>query len=428
MSEDKRPLVRGHSIPAETLLGQVQNTAPFLFATDDASAFLIQSTGETGYLEILRAALATPVSDSDLWSYYDLCLASHFATVGTFVPTDVDLAIRLKLWSGVHHEGAFLPMWNRIQEFHEWDESFVSKRWVYTSSGRKLSGHQGEWFTVAMGAYGAVRKVAPEYLGEVREAIEVEFKNQEAALTELFDTFAESSTIPNMKALLGGIAAVAHNLGDLDRMFDAWEVDDHDVLKRRVYRAGHEDARVSRPSFLAAGKIYQSMLAHENHRHFALREPKCLRQSPAFLLPFGPFFDDWGQQLVENKLLDEGQLRTVAEALILGWKKLNPLSIYTSQGYARALSGMAMAYGNIAAPGMTTAARMKAGREVLVNLVPPVLKKELNEGGLRTLMALSQSEFEKKWLVKLRGEIEAANLSDTDADDSDPDEVPSDEE
>ena len=44
-------------------------------------------------------------------------------------------------------------------------------------------------------------------------------------------------------------------------------------------------------------------------------------------------------------------------------------------------------------------------REDLVNLLPPVLKKELNEGGLRTLMNVSQSEFEKKWMVRLKTEL-----------------------
>jgi hypothetical protein len=402
MSEIKRPSVRGQAVSAATLLSQVENTAPFLFTKSLDGNYVIPSGPRTGYLEILRKA-KDQVLDTDLWAYYDLCLAAHFATVGTFVPTDVDLAIRLKLWTGVHHENAFLPMWERIQEFHHWDETIVSKRLVYSPSGKKLSGHQGEWFTVAMAAYGSAGKVAKTYLGEIRESIEAEIKNQEDALTELFETFREAPSIETMKALLAGIAAVAHNLGDLDRMFDTWEISDHDVLKRRVYRAGHEDARHPREVFIKAGKIYKSLLAQENHRHFPMREPKCLRLSNEFLLPFGPFFDDWGMSLIDGKtakaLLGEGELRIVAEALILGWKKLNPLSIYTSQGYSRALDGFAMAYGNQIAAGNTTSARL--------NLLPPVLKKEINEGGLRTLMAFSQSEFEKKWLVKLKSELAA---------------------
>ena len=74
----------------------------------------------------------------------------------------------------------------------------------------------------------------------------------------------------------------------------------------------------------------------------------------------------------------------------MGWKKLNPNSIFHSQGYARALIGIANAMGN---------------RNLLVDLVPPVLKKELNEGGLRTLFNTPKADFEKKWLVKFKTEL-----------------------
>ena len=174
-------------------------------------------------------------------------------------------------------------------------------------------------------------------------------------------------------------------------MFDAWEIEDTDVLKRRVYRSGHEDAKNPRPAFMKAGEIYQAMLASENHRHFALREPKGLRKSSKFLLNYAPFFDDWGtlivQEGVNGGILSEGDFRDVVEALVVGWKKLNPKSIYTSQGYARALSGIMKA--------------LPRGREDLENLVPPVIRKELREGGLRTLTGVSRSQFENQWVRKL---------------------------
>ena len=388
MENEKRPKIRMHGIPAATLLSQVENTAPFLW---DES---IVPGEKTLYVSILRDAKTNPIPEGDLWSYFDLCLASHFATVGTFVPTDVDLAIRSKLWQSVHSDRHFLPMWERVQEFHSWDESLVSKRFVKTASGRKLSGHQGEWFTLAMAAYGTALKVSTEHIPEVRETIEAEVKNQEAALQELKEAFIETPSVATMKDYFAGASAVAHNLGDLDRMFDLWEIEDTDVLKRRVFRLGHEDARAPKEVFLEAGRIYQLMLATENHRHFALREPKVLRRSGKFLLPFGPFFDDWGVSLVTEgvkaDVFSEGDLRTIAEALIRGWKKLNGNSIYHSQGYARALIGIANAMGK---------------RDLLVDLVPPVLKKELNEGGLRTLFNTAKNDFEKKWLVRLKTEL-----------------------
>jgi len=339
-------------------------------------------------------------NDSDLWDYFQLCLASHFATVGTFVPTDVDLSIRQKLWSHVHQEQAFDPMWKAVQDFHGWDESPVSRRWVTVSgfgsgSGKKLSGHQGEWFSIAMGAYGCALKVAPERLAEIREAIETQVREHEVALTELRDELLSEPDAEKTKRYLAGVAAVAHNLGDLDRMFEAWKIADTDVLKRRVFRSGHEDARQCRSIFLEAGQVYQALLATENHRHFALREPKGLRKASEFLLDFGPFLDEWGGRLVkgfEAGVLTELDLREIIEALVLGWKKLNAKSIYASQGYARALYGIGSGLGG--------ASGFAKGRDELENLVPPVIRKELKEGGLRTLFTVSRSQFEQQWMRK----------------------------
>ncbi len=412
----KRPVFRNSGVSESTLLGLVENTAPFLFSgavhteafhgvppKGGPASFLKSSPFQ--YIEILNEAKlklgsAPAKGDTDLWNYFDLNLASHFATVGTFIPTDVDLAIRSKLWKNVHHDAAFLPMWETVQAFHTWDESPVSKRFVVTKSGRKLSGHQGEWFTIAMGAYATACKASKERISEIRESIEEEFKNQEMALSELREEFEQDPKIESAKRFLAGIAAVAHNLGDLDRMFELWEIDDSDILKRRVFRAGHSDARNPKLIFLHAGKVYQNMLATENHRHFALRIPKGLRQSSDFLLPFGPFFDDWGANIVAQSsaggILNEGDLREIVEALITGWKKLNPNSIFTSQGYARALYGMTYQLG---------LGDVKKGRQVLENLLSPALKRDLTEGGIRTLILVSRSDFEKKWVSRLKTEM-----------------------
>src|SRR6185436_12482194 len=60
-----------------------------------------------------------------------------------------------------------------------------------------------------------------------------------------------------------------------------------------------------------AGELYKSTIdgssmALENHRHFALRKPKCLRKSPALLIPTGPFFDDWGRRVAEHQAAPDG--------------------------------------------------------------------------------------------------------------------------
>ncbi len=380
---DKRPFIKNPGIRSETLLGLVRNTAPFLFSggPDDPAP---------PYVGILRKAAAHLPDESDLWGYFDLCVSAHYATVGTFVPTDVDLAIREKLWSFVHSEDEFLPMLERTLELLHWDEAPVSRRYVGSGTER-LSGHQGEWLTVAMGAYATAKRIHSGELARIREEIEAEVAREERVLCELRERFLNEPDTGTMKKYLFGVAAIAHNLGDLDRMFDAFGIDENDVLKRRVYRSGHEDARNPRTPFIEAGKVYQAMLAAENHRNFALRAPKGLRKSADFLIPYGPMLDSWGAGIVtggfRGGLLDDRELREIIEALVSGWKKLNPVSIYTSQGYARALAGMGAVL----------------GREGLLDAVPPAIQKDLTGSGLKTLLLQSEGEFERKLLFRLKG-------------------------
>lgn len=388
--EGKRPVIRYSGISPERLLEWVEGSVPFVFELERAA-----TDSGSGWLGILRSARGRLPEISDLYGYFDLCLASHFATVGSFVPTDVDLAIRDKLWTFVHNEAVLGEMWARACAFQGWDEAPVSNRRVTGARGACLSGIQGEWLTIAMGAYATAKRLSSPLVSEIREAIEQEVSQEHDALLEFRGEFEETPGVDEMKRYLGGVAAVAHNLGDLDRMLDSFDLDDQDVLKRRVYRSGHEDARNPRPAFVEAGRVYQALVAAENHRNFALRGPKGLRRSTRFLLPFGLFLDQWGESAVAAAFregeLTEGDLREIVEALVIGWQKLNPKSIYTSQGYSRALVGIAKGLG---------------GRQALEDSVPPVIRKTLRESGLRTLLGVSREEFERKILTRLKGELQ----------------------
>ena len=143
------------------------------------------------------------------------------------------------------------------------------------------------------------------------------------------------------------------------------------------------------------------MLATENHRHFALRDPKGLRISNRFLLNYGPFLDEWGIRLVkeglDEKVFDDGSFREIVEGLVSGWARLNARSIYASQGYARAL------YGVISA--------LPKGRTDLESYLSPTGKKTLLESGLRTLFALNRNQFENQWMRKLLTELSTPAVS-----------------
>src|SRR5438105_4521856 len=110
-------LHRTRGISPAMLLGQVRNTAPFIF--DELPA-------TTPYLKTLREA-APDLSLSHL-EYYRLCLSAHHGTVATFVPTDVDNQIRHRLW----HPGLPLEtleaMADLVLESHAWDPTPVSTR------------------------------------------------------------------------------------------------------------------------------------------------------------------------------------------------------------------------------------------------------------------------------------------------------------
>jgi hypothetical protein len=74
-----------------------------------------------------------------------------------------------------------------------------------------------------------------------------------------------------------------------------------------------------------AGELYKSgidgsSMAHENHRHFALRKPRVLRSRPEFRVPLGPFFDPWAESLARGLAPEE--LTEVAEALLQGWLRM----------------------------------------------------------------------------------------------------------
>ncbi|NDF15556.1 hypothetical protein EB061_09575, partial [bacterium] len=119
------PFIRYSGISPERLLEWVSDSVPFVFDP----AFEDALPGRR-WLQILRKARDRPPLISDLYGYFELCLSSHFATAGSFVPTDVDLAIREKLWGFVHSEGVLGEMWLRTREIQEWDESPVSNRRV----------------------------------------------------------------------------------------------------------------------------------------------------------------------------------------------------------------------------------------------------------------------------------------------------------
>src|SRR5690606_33354354 len=92
------------------------------------------------------------------FEYFRLCLSAHYLTCGTPVPTDVDHQIRYKLWAENLPTSIALEMARLVLESQKWPFQMVSDRHVYGAKGSPwentlLSGHHGEWFSVATAAY-----------------------------------------------------------------------------------------------------------------------------------------------------------------------------------------------------------------------------------------------------------------------------------
>lgn len=320
-------------INPETLLGHVENTAPWLFR---------ERQPLTPYTSVVLEAKATPRALTH-YEYFALCLSCHYTSVATFVPTDVDNQIRKNLWSSALPADVLLKMAELVLASLAWDFRPVTARFQQLGA-QYVCGHQGEWFSVAVGAYAAHRESRPGLAKEVQQQI-IEEVRAEASL------FAGLKKARDGIGLLKASTAIAHNLGDLDRVIDQWELPPDDYLRKTAYKLGHEQNLVFgslQAELLDAGALNKAFMASENHRHYPLRGPKSLRRSRDFLLPLGPFFDAWGETVARSGLVEEREKIEVAEALLEGFVKLSSPKV-PLYGYARALSGMQIGWRGLAA-------------------------------------------------------------------------------
>lgn len=367
-ADDNQAPIRG--VTPSILIEQIQNTVPFIF---EPEFLAIGSSGpKTHYLKIIQALKQgisqTPGNEMPHDQYYELCLSAHTATVGSFVPTDVDNQIRFRLWSPFLDEETLTKMADVVLDNIDWDFTPVSLRYVASpKDGALLGGHHGEWFSVGVGAYGAFRKRNPKRAAAIAAALIQEVHREYRILKDLMQA---KDGIGVLKASY----VIAHNLGDFARVMEMWNLPVDDPLR--------EQFEATLPRFALASDLNKQVVANENHRHFALRSPKVLRKSADFLLPIGPFFDDWGAKLARHPVIRPEELGTVVEALAAGWERL-PGTV----GYARALAGIVEAF-----PG---------GLKELARYLPARVERNLKAGNLRTLMSVPKNRFEEQWARKV---------------------------
>jgi hypothetical protein len=346
------------------LLEQVRSTAPWAFTLEPPLPAAV--------------VLATAPEIESRWrangggeEYFVALLAAHYTTVATFCPTDVDARIRQHGWAGLAKERLASAV-ARVEEVARWSIPPVTARHVVID-GEILAGHQGEWFSVMAGALGRALALSDGAIVERTTAwIEAELV-REARLVG----FARKNG--TAQELLQAVTTVAHNVGDLSRVVDTWApAHAASELGLRYRRLGHEDGARFDGAFAYAGTLNKERMALENHRFLPLRSPKALRRERAFLLPFGPYFYDWGRLIGSTKLLDDDERAEILLALV----RVHELRTQ-EQGCLRAIAGINAAFGG--------------GAEKLARLWPAEKRGSLARGGVALALRLSEPDFLTKF-------------------------------
>lgn len=331
---------------------QVKNTAAWLWDDPRAAA--------------VTTALAS--DGKDRLEYLKLLLAAHFSTVATFVPTDVDARIRHHAWMEIETPEALALGCDVVDEAASWDARWVSAR---TTDG--ISGHDGEWLGVRAGALGRAATLgAKNVIERLVDTIDRELLREEQVFIEAWGSGASA------RRLLSAATVIAHNLGDMSRVVEAWAGGEAiATLRARYTRLGHPDSAAKRSSFVTAGMLNKSMMALENHRFLALRKPRGLRTSRALLLPIGPWFDTWGETVARHEGLEDRDRAEIVAALL----EIH-LSSPDQLGCLRALAGIHRA--------------TRGGLELHVPNLPARLRKDALRGRVRDALDVTPEHFDAK--------------------------------
>jgi hypothetical protein len=350
---------------APTLLfDQVKNTASWALAIEPPLASI----------DILRKAPAIEQrwqKGEDAEGYFVCLLAAHFTTVATFVPTDVDQRIRQHSWAAL--SGKLLASAvDRVEEVARWDVRPVSQRYVELD-GEVLAGHRGEWLSVMCGALGRALALSDAAIVARTTA----FIEAELALEARLVTLARKES--DEKQLLSVVTTVAHNLGDLSRVVDTWlPAHAASELGLRYQRLGHDGGARFGGAFVYAGELNKLLMAKENHRFLPLRVPRALRRERAFLLPFGPYFHEWGRVIGGTKLLDDAERAEILLALLRVHERRTD-----ELGCLRAIAGIDSAFAG--------------GVEKLARLLPAGQGVAMKTVGVRQALRVTEREFLKKF-------------------------------
>jgi hypothetical protein len=372
-------------IAPSVLLAQVRNTAAWALEHGPGESPHAHATSWRAALlgaPSLEASWQSPEARLD---YLALLLAAHYATCGTFVPTDVDTRIRHHAWQEIHGRDALRAAVAVVDRTDAWNPRAVSARVVEIPGVGLLSGHDGEWLSVRAGALGrALQMNADELVEELTARIDAELER-------------EARAFKVARAMRGGevtalcvATTLAHNLGDLSRVVEEWPVRSEraQVLQTRYLRLGHEERARYDGVFALAGHVNKAVMAAENHRYLPLRKPRALRRARDLILPFPPFLDAWGEHIGRHRGLDHADRGAILAALLEGHEG-DP----SQQSYLRAIAGL-----NRTSPG---------GIDALAREVPARLRKLIASGPVREALRVAPARFEARMANRYRAALDS---------------------
>lgn len=323
--------------------------------------------------------------DEALLDYLGVMLAAHYTTVATFVPTDVDTHIRFHVWQEIDDAATLEQAVAVVDEAAGWNVRAVSARVVdvpglVSSAGLppEIFGHSGEWFSVRAGALGRALAIGADTIAQGLVAhIERELLHE----AECFAHARRSDPICASKVAY----TIAHNTGDLSRVIEAWPkgTPHKNEMMARYARLGHDEATGAllgehKRELELAGRVNKLVMAAENHRFFALREPRPLRTSRAFILPLGPFLEGWARRLVDGPL-EPRELGQIVTALIHGTE-----STPGSVSYLRALAEIHR--------------RRPGGLDALSVELPARYRKLVQKGPVRDALRVDPEQWDARLL------------------------------
>jgi hypothetical protein len=390
-------------IGPRTLVAEVQTAAPFLFdGTHPGAARLPVPRGERlvdlarhplGWWSILRCVdrlEATPEpTPAQRTDYFALCLAAHFASVATYVPTDVDAKIRGALWFDQVDPGERERMRELALGLREWDVRAVSARIVEVDEHGPVSGHDGERLSVWCGGMIALLAAGDASgAASLEAAIDEELAREAAAFTATARATGADDDLVRLSAVL------THNAGDVAQGLAA-KAPPGVGARERARFADLARERFDRygGAFGRAAAVYRAVLASEGHRNYPLRATKLLRAHPALLLPIGPFLDEWGARLATWPAWRTAERAEILTALVTGCRK-----VAGQESYYRALAGFDGAHrGGIAS------AELDAH-------VGTAVRRGLKEKELRQKVAVPRASFEKSLAKRARSALAAAQV------------------